>query len=111
MTIDPERLYAASAACKLIPSPYTGQGLSLAAFHRRRRAGQIQAIELPAGRRRNWYVWGSEILRYLQAHTRREWLGQIVAPAQRRRQSATIRKELRQRGLKLKNAGASGNEL
>ncbi len=94
--IDPNKLYPASEACQLIPSPIAGKQICRKTLHSWRLAGKVFCVcREVTPRRRYWFVWGSEILRFLQADKKSR------TPEQRQRAIDRNRKNLRAFGIEV----------
>jgi hypothetical protein len=97
--IDLNRLYSFSEAAKLLPSNQAGKHVHLNSLHRWRREGRLNAVSRPAGKTRWWFVWGSELLRFMAVGEKPKWTGRT--PAQRRRDVEAAKERLRARGYKV----------
>jgi hypothetical protein len=96
--IDPRRLYSFGEARKLIPSPRTGKQTHLQTMHALRRSGRLNCVPRPTGRIRHWFVWGSEILRFIGAD-KNPPPAPPVSEAQRCRHIEAAQREGRRLGL------------
>lgn len=92
--IDPAALYTAAEACKMIPSAFTDDGISLNTFHAWRKAGTIKPHQM-GGR---WYVHGHELLRLLGVP---ESGATVQTPAERKEAATAAMQQLRDRGIKV----------
>lgn len=93
MEIDPARLYPFAEAARLLPSNQAGKHCHLQSLHRWRRQGRLAAVR----RGPWWFVWGSELLRFMAAGERPAFTGRT--PAQRKRGHEEAMKYLKERGI------------
>lgn len=63
-TVESDRLYSFSEACQFIPSS-RGGNVNWMTLYRWRRQGLIKAVCRQVGKRKSWFIWGSELQRVL----------------------------------------------
>jgi hypothetical protein len=61
--IDPSRLYTFPEAVRLLLNPHTGAPVTAATLHLWRQAGKVRALERSRGKKRDYLIRGSELLR------------------------------------------------
>jgi hypothetical protein len=80
--IEPRRLYSLKEAAALIPSG-TGRPIAIATARAYVKDGRLVAQRREIGKKPRLFVWGAEILRFLQADTCPVWNGRTKAEADR----------------------------
>lgn len=91
--IEPGRLYSFSEAARLIPSP-RGEHTHRKTLHRFRLQGRIAGVPRHVNGLTYWFVYGSELLRFLAADQCPEWIGRT--PAQREKAIAQAERHIEQ---------------
>ncbi|MDE2104069.1 MAG: hypothetical protein KGL39_42925 [Patescibacteria group bacterium] len=97
--IDPGRLYSVAQARLFLPSPRGGCVLRATVYEYRAR-GLLKCVERVVSGRKWWFIWGSELLRFLGAGERPEWKGRT--PAEEDRSYQRVLKSLQGQGVKIR---------
>lgn len=97
--IDPHKLYPLAEAARLIPSPRPGVSTRPKTLRRWHQEKRIKLVARPAGKLKFWFVFGSELLRFLSADERPEWRGRT--PGKRARDVEAAKRKARQLGLQV----------
>lgn len=97
--IDPRRLYSVREAAALLPSPRNAAGSHPQTVRRWIAQGWLRAEVRASGRRRFWFVWGAELLRFINATP--PPVPELVSPAVRAREDAAVWAELGELGMRV----------